>query len=93
MNKGQLVDKIAEDADLTKKQAAAALDAVMGAVKGALQGGEKVSLIGFGTWSSVHRAERMGVNPQDPKGPKRKYPAKNVVKFKPGKDLENCVNQ
>ena len=92
MNKGQLVDKIAEDAGLTKKQAAAALDAVMGAVKGALKDGDKVSLVGFGTWSSVHRPERMGVDPQNPKGPKRKYPAKNVVKFKAGKDLEASVN-
>ncbi|MEZ4886293.1 MAG: HU family DNA-binding protein [Chitinophagales bacterium] len=92
MNKGQLVDKIAEDAGLTKKQAAAALEAVVSAVKGALTDGDKVSLVGFGTWSSVHRPERMGVDPQNPKGPKRQYPAKNVVKFKPGKDLEGAVN-
>lgn len=92
MNKGQLVDKIAEDAGLTKKQATAALSAVMDAVKGALKAGDKVSLIGFGTWSSVHRPERMGVDPQNPKGPKRKYPAKNVVKFKAGKALEEAVN-
>lgn len=92
MNKGQLVDKIADGAGLTKKQAGAALEAVMEAVKGALKEGDKVSLVGFGTWSSVHRPERMGVNPQDPKGPKRKYPAKNVVKFKAGKTLESSVN-
>lgn len=92
MNKGQLVSKIAEEANVTKQQASDMVAAFTNTVEGALKDGEKVSLIGFGTWSSVHRPERMGVNPQDPKGPKRKYPAKNVVKFKPGKALESSVN-
>lgn len=90
MNKGQLVDSIASNADLTKAQAAAALNAVLDAVGNTLKAGDKVTLVGFGTFSVSHRAERQGRNPKTNETITIK--AKNVVKFKPGSDLEKAVN-
>ncbi len=90
MNKGQLVDKIAGDAKLTKAQAGSALDAFMGAVKGALGEGDKVTLVGFGTFSVGERSARVGRNPRT--GEEIQIAAKKVVKFKAGKDLEEGVN-
>ena len=90
MNKGDLINKIAEDANLSKKHAQDALDAVLKNISGALKSSDKVTLIGFGTFSVARREARSGRNPQT--GATIKIPAKNVVKFKPGKELSESVN-
>ena len=89
MNKGDLINKIAEDAGLTKTQASAALDAVTDGVTSTLSKGDKLTLVGFGTFSVSHRAARKGRNPKTRE--EINIPAKNVVKFKPGKDLSSRV--
>lgn len=89
MNKGELISKIAEDAGLTKVQASAALEAVTDGVTSTLAKGDKLTLVGFGTFSITHRAARKGRNPQT--GEEINIKAKNVVKFKPGKDLAERV--
>jgi DNA-binding protein HU-beta len=89
MNKGDLIDKVANDAKLTKTQASAAIDAFLHASMQALKKGDKVTLVGFGTFSVVTRNARKGLNPKTLKPltiPKRK-----VVKFKVGKELSNKV--
>ncbi len=90
MNKGEITAMVAEKAGLTKGQAAAALDAFIDSIKECLQKGEKVSLIGFGTFQVVEREARMGRNPKT--GEQIQIPAKKQVKFKPGKDLSESVN-
>lgn len=90
MNKGDLVQKIAEKADLSKSQAQDALNATLDAIGGALKNDDKVTLIGFGTFSLNHRAAREGRNPQT--GKTIQIAAKNLVKFKPGKELADSVN-
>ena len=90
MNKTELVQAIAENADLTKVQAKAALDAALCAVEGALKKGDKVALIGFGTFQVVKKDARQGINPMTKA--KIKIPAKKVVKFKAGADLAKKVN-
>jgi DNA-binding protein HU-beta len=89
MNKGDLISKIADDAGLTKVQASAALDAVVDGVTSTLAKGDKLTLVGFGTFSVTHRAARKGRNPQT--GAEINIAAKNVVKFKPGKELSTRV--
>ncbi len=89
MNKGELVEAIAKEAKLAKKDAAAALDAVLTTVQKTLKKGNKVTLIGFGTFQVVKRAARMGVNPAT--GEKIKIKAKKVVKFKAGSKLSAAV--
>lgn len=89
MNKGDLVNKIAESAKLTKAQAGDALNAVLESIEGALKEGDKVTLIGFGTFSVSKREARSGRNPQT--GATINIEAKNVVKFKPGKELSDSV--
>ncbi len=90
MNKGDLINKIASDANLSKAQAGEALNAVLNGISGALKSSDKVTLIGFGTFSVSRREARNGRNPQT--GATIKIAAKNVVKFKPGKDLSESVN-
>jgi len=90
MNKTELVQAIAENANLTKVQAKAALDAAMCAVEGALKKGDKVALIGFGTFQVIKKDKREGINPATKA--KITIPAKKVVKFKPGADLAKKVN-
>lgn len=90
MNKGDLINKIAEEANLTKAQAGDALNAVLDSVAKTLKDGGKVTLVGFGTFSVSHREARSGRNPQT--GATINIPAKNVVKFKPGKELSDSVN-
>lgn len=90
MNKGELITKIAEDAKLSKAQATDALNATLKAVMEAVKSGDKVTLVGFGTFSVTSRAERTGRNPQT--GEVITIPAKNNVKFKPGKELTESVN-
>jgi DNA-binding protein HU-beta len=90
MNKSDLIDKMANDAKITKTQASAALNAFIEGTSQALKKGEKVILVGFGTYSVNRRASRMGRNPQT--GQEIKIAAKNVVKFKAGSDLSKKVN-
>ena len=85
MNKAELIAKIADDAGLTKTQANASLDAFVDAVTKTLKKGDKVTLVGFGTFSVSKRAARNGRNPQT--GAVIKIKAKKVAKFKAGKEL------
>jgi DNA-binding protein HU-beta len=90
MNKGDLVNKIAEGAKITKAQAADALDAVISGISDELKSGGKVTLIGFGTFSVSTREARTGRNPST--GASITIAAKKQVKFKPGKELGDSVN-
>jgi len=90
MNKGDLIDSIAKQADLSKADAGRALDAVIDAVTGSLMTGDKVTLPGFGTFSTSKRAARTGRNPST--GETIKIKAKTVAKFKPGSKLTEAVN-
>ena len=85
MNKTDLVAAVAAQAGLTKAQAQKAVEATVDAIAGALKGGDKVQLVGFGTFSVVEKAAREGVNPAT--GAKIQIPAKKVAKFKAGKGL------
>ncbi len=90
MNKGELIAKIAEESKLTKKAAEAALDAFVSSVQGALKAGEKVQLVGFGTFEVRQRAARKGRNPQTKA--EIKIPASKAPVFKAGKALKETVN-
>jgi len=89
MNKAELIDSIAAEANLTKADAKRALDAFLGATTKALKKGESLVLIGFGTFKVAQRAARNGRNPQTGKAIKIK--AKKVVKFKAGADLSKKI--
>ncbi len=88
MTKADLVAAVAETG-ITKKQAAAAVDAVISSIKGALKKGDKVSLVGFGTFSVKRRKARTGRNPQT--GKPMKIKAKKVPAFSAGKGLKEAV--
>ncbi len=90
MNKSQLVDKIADGADLSKAAAARALDAFIDAVGDALKEGDQVSLVGFGTFTVRERASRTGRNPQT--GETLEIAAAKLPAFKAGKALKEAVN-
>ena len=90
MTKADLVNSIAEKAGLSKADAEKALKAFTDAVTDALKAGEKVSLVGFGTFSVGDRAARTGQNPQT--GAKIQIPAAKVPKFKAGKALKDSIN-
>ena len=90
MNKGDLINKVAESAGLSKTQATDAVNAALNGIADALKDGDKVQVVGFGTFSVSHRQERQGRNPQT--GESITIAAKNVVKFKPGKELSDSVN-
>lgn len=85
MNKAELVAKIAEEVNLTKVQANAALDSFIDAVTRTLKGGGKVTLVGFGTFTLSKRSARNGRNPRT--GAVIKIKAKKVARFKAGKEL------
>lgn len=85
MNKGDLISKVSEDAGISKAQATAAVSAFMSAVSGALKSGDKVSLVGFGTFSVSESKERTGRNPKT--GAAIQIAAKKSAKFKAGKEL------
>jgi DNA-binding protein HU-beta len=85
MNKAELIEKIAKDAGMNKVQANAAIDSFTDSVVGALKKGDKVTLVGFGTFSVTARAARNGRNPQT--GATIKIKARKVPKFKAGKDF------
>ena len=90
MNKGELIEKVAKDCNMSKAAADQALNSVLGAITGAVAEGDKVTLIGFGTFSVTKRAAREGRNPQT--GKTMQIAAKNVVKFKAGKKLADAAN-
>lgn len=90
MNKNDLIDAIAEEADLSKASAGRALDAAINAITGALKNQDTVSLVGFGTFSVKHRAAREGRNPRS--GETIQIAASNAPAFKAGKALKDAVN-
>ncbi|MBK8847082.1 MAG: HU family DNA-binding protein [Bacteroidetes bacterium] len=91
MNKGELIDAIASGAKISKADAGRALDAMTGAITGTLKKGNKVTLVGFGTYSVSKRAARKGRNPQT--GKEITIKARKVARFKPGADLAKSVNK
>ena len=90
MNKQELIDNVASAADITKADAGRALDAVLNSITGALQDGDSVVLVGFGTFSVRDRAARTGRNPQT--GQEIQIAAAKVPGFKAGKALKDAVN-
>jgi DNA-binding protein HU-beta len=89
MNKKELVESMAGAADISKAAAEKALNGMLMAVTEALTSGDKVTLVGFGTFSTVNRSARKAKNPRT--GEMIKIPAKNVAKFKPGSKLAEAV--
>lgn len=90
MNKAELIDAMASASGLTKADAKRALDGFVESTSKALKGGDRISLVGFGSFSVSKREARIGRNPQT--GKEIKIPAKNVVRFKAGADLTEKVN-
>ncbi len=90
MNKSELIEKIASGADISKAAAGRALDSFIDAVTNGLKDGDKISLVGFGTFEVRQRAERTGRNPQT--GKEIKIAAANIPAFKAGKALKDAVN-
>ena len=90
MNKSQLIDKIADDAEISKAAAGRALDAFVKAVTETLKDGDQLALVGFGTFQVRERAARTGRNPQT--GATIEIAAAKVPAFKPGKTLKDAVN-
>ncbi|MEM7279238.1 MAG: HU family DNA-binding protein [Pseudomonadota bacterium] len=90
MNKGELIEAVADAADLSRADATRAVDAVIDSVTGALKKNDSVSLVGFGTFSVKHRNARTGRNPRT--GEAIQIKASNVPGFKAGKGLKDAVN-
>ncbi|MCP4368012.1 MAG: HU family DNA-binding protein [Deltaproteobacteria bacterium] len=90
MNKKELVEYISKTADITKVQAEKALNSTLAGISESLKKGDKISLIGFGSFSTSRREARTGRNPQT--GKSIELPAKTYVKFKVGKTLGDEVN-
>ncbi|MFT5425420.1 MAG: DNA-binding protein HU-beta [Gammaproteobacteria bacterium] len=90
MNKAELIESIANAADLSKASAGRALDAAIESITKALKKGDTVTLVGFGTFSVRKRAARMGRNPRT--GEEIKIKASKVPGFKPGKALKDAIN-
>ncbi len=90
MNKQELIDAIAAESGLSKKDSKEALDAIVKTVGVTLKKGENISLVGFGSFSVIQKAARTGKNPQT--GKPIQIAAKKAVKFKPGKELADSVN-
>ena len=91
MNKGELIDKIARDAKISKVQASNALNSALDSVTSSLKKGGSVTLVGFGTFSVRSRKARTGRNPQT--GARLMIPAKKVAKFVAGAKLRKAVNR
>ncbi len=89
MNKFDLINAMAAEAQMSKADAKKALDAFITSVTNAMKSGEKISLVGFGTFSVGERAARTGINPSTKAT--ITIPAKKVVKFKPGAELSGAV--
>ena len=90
MNKSELIAAVAKQADLTKKDAEAAVNAVTDVITDALKAGDKVQLVGFGTFETRARAARTGKNPRT--GEAIEIAASKVPAFKAGKALKDTVN-
>ncbi|RTL41309.1 MAG: HU family DNA-binding protein [Burkholderiales bacterium] len=90
MNKSELIEHIAKQADISKAAAARALEAVIGGVKVTLKKGGTVSLVGFGTFAVTKRAARTGRNPRT--GDPVKIRSAKIPKFRPGKALKDALN-
>ena len=90
MNKAELVDAVAEGADLSKAAAGRAVDSLLDAIGDALKNGDQVSIVGFGTFTVRDRAARTGRNPQT--GQPIDIPAAKIPAFKAGKALKDAVN-
>lgn len=90
MNKTELIEKIATGSELSKADVKKALDATVAAIKDALVAGDKISLVGFGTFSVNERPAREGINPATKE--KIQIAAKKVIKFKPGTELNDAIN-
>ena len=91
MNKGDLIDKIAGDAQVSRAQAGTALNSLIDGITSTLRKGDRVALVGFGTFSSSQRKARTGRNPQT--GAPLKIAAKKVAKFTPGAELKKAVRK
>ena len=91
MNKAALIGKIAEDAGVTRSAAATAMNSFIEGITHSLKRGQKVTLVGFGTFSMSRRKARVGRNPQT--GESIKIKAKKVVRFKAGKQLVDWLNK
>lgn len=89
MNKTELITAVAEKTDLSKKDADAAVSAVLGAITDALKAGDKIQLVGFGTFEVRNRAAKQGRNPRT--GETMTVPASKVPAFKAGKALKDAV--
>ena len=89
MNKTELVNAIADKANLSKVDAKAALDSALGAIGDALAQGDKVSILGFGTFAVAEKGARTGINPRTKE--KIEIAARKSIKFKAGADLDNKV--
>ncbi len=90
MNKSELIEAMAESADISKAAAGRALDGMVEAITGAMKAGDSVSLVGFGTFSVKERAARTGRNPRT--GEEIKIAASKIPGFKAGKALKDAVN-
>lgn len=90
MNKAELIDAIAEAADISKASAARALDGALDSITQSLKKGDTVTLVGFGTFSVRERAARAGRNPQT--GETINIKASKIPGFKPGKALKDAIN-
>ena len=90
MNKADLINRVAEETNMTKTMAAEAVNSMIWCIGENLKEGKKVAITGFGTFTMTNRKARTGRNPQT--GAAIKIPSKNVVKFKAGKDLNEMVN-
>ena len=91
MNKAELITSMAEKSQLTKKDAESALKAFIDSVQEALEGGDKVQLVGFGTFETRERAARQGRNPRNPEEV-IEIPASKAPVFKAGKGLKDIIN-
>ncbi|GLT19584.1 transcriptional regulator [Vibrio zhanjiangensis] len=90
MNKSSLIDAVAKHANLTKKQAGMAIESMTEAISHALANGDEVTLVGFGSFKTTHRAARAGRNPKT--GETLEIKASTVPAFKPGKALKDACN-
>jgi DNA-binding protein HU-beta len=90
VNKSELIEHIAQQADISKAAAGRALEAVLNGVSGALKKGDTVSLVGFGTFAVTTRAARTGRNPRT--GDTIKIKKAKIPKFRPGKGLKDALN-
>ena len=91
MNKADLIDKIADASDISKVQAAAAIETMVAGITAALKKAERVTLVGFGTFAAAQRKARNGRNPQT--GATIKIAARKVARFTPGLELKKALNR